>query len=74
MSALLNKLNEINELRKIELQVGLSEFQRGQLSGAQYVLVWLTGWGSEPVVAFLTDDQIRKAVNMPKVDTDEITR
>ena len=52
------KLNDINEIRKLERELGLSEFQIGQLSGAQQTLSWLVRGFMEPVRAILTDQQL----------------
>lgn len=53
------KYVEVTKLRESEAVLGLSEFQRGQLAGAQQALAWIGMGCLEPVRAILTDAQIK---------------
>ena len=56
--AIVSKRAEIDAIRRVEIDLELDAFKRGQLSGAQQTLYWLTGDGLEPVRAFLTDEEL----------------
>lgn len=51
-------LRRINAIREQEKDLGLSEFQRGQMSGAQQALSWLVRDHMEPIRAILMDEQL----------------
>ena len=56
--AIESKLAEINAIRRVEYDIRLSAFKRGQLSGAQQALYWQVGQGLDPIRAFLTDEEL----------------
>lgn len=56
-------LRRINTIRQQEKGLGLSEFQRGQMSGAQQTLAWLVRDAMEPIRAILTDEQLAQLDN-----------
>lgn len=57
------KYLEVTKLREREAILGLSEFQRGQLAGAQQALAWIGMDYMEPVRVILTDEQLERIPN-----------